>query len=116
VHSWYDDNPGKNSAFHFYESDDIADVAVAETYWDSLPNDKTFYESRWEPWERDEQWDKSVVYELQYHRGGDDTLSWFNIEVNYSVEGKNTHSEGLQAVPGKIFEICQTMVNRVNKN
>ncbi|MDR2209912.1 MAG: hypothetical protein LBO65_00385, partial [Spirochaetaceae bacterium] len=41
VNSWYDDNPAENSAFRFYESDDIADVAAAETYWDSLPNDKT---------------------------------------------------------------------------
>jgi hypothetical protein len=89
-HNWSDNNGlTENSGFDFYKkSYDIEDLNIIKAYWDSLPDDKTFYYSREESYH--DSWDdesNSLRFELQLHRG-EAGNTWFQIDLFYPVDGK----------------------------
>jgi hypothetical protein len=119
VHSWTDNNGTTwNSGFRFYESNDLDDKTDGEAYWNTLPADGSYYSHDLGILERHEVWDWDMVYEMQFHRGkrdGEDA-TWFQIEINYTPPGDTTKRIGIEAVPGKILEICQEMFSRAQAN
>jgi hypothetical protein len=111
AHNWTD-NEGltENTGFRFYnESYTATNLNAVKAYWDSLPDNKTYYDTRWAARERD-WFESNLFFELQLHRG-EDGNTWFQIEINYP-DGSDYLNDGLQdAVPGKVLKITQGMVN-----
>ena len=82
-------------------------------YWDSLPNNGTYYSETFEPYRIDRNADENLrlVLQLRYDR---DDNRFLQLEIQYSINGKFANYQMYEILPEKVLEIVRAMVNRAH--
>jgi hypothetical protein len=108
-------NSGRTKTFTFYNGEgfDENELKAVQAYWNSLPDDKTFFDRKTGP-SKGEKDSQNLHFNLGFNQE-DNGITSFVIEFVYpNLEGEGELFEALRGVvPGKVLEITRNMVDRV---